>query len=1067
MKLKVRDCIRRAAHGLALTLLMTPAAVTAQYDPYEIHLIQQTWTPRPGVTADAERALVEAADAARRDGRAAVHALVQLYEVPDDSQRAELERAGLILGNPLPGRAWIASVDVAQAASVAERREVRWIEPWTAARRLHPRLATGDVAPWALDREHPGWIMTMVHLHQGVDPRRGEELAARLGGVAFSPVEGLNALTVWMPESRLAELAKDEDVLWIEEGPPPLSPTNDGIRAQMKVEAVVSSPYDLDGKGVNLFVFDGARVRGSHVTFDDGNGSRVKSVDTSPFGAHATHVAGTAAGDGSGSMNGRGRGMAPLSTILSAGYNQPAGMLFWDNAGDIETDYSKARGTFGADLANNSIGSNTSWNNYPCSREGDYAATSRLVDTIVRGNDPAVTGSMLLVWANGNERGGVRCGTGYHTTAEPSCAKNPIHIGAINSDGGAMTDFSSWGPCDDGRLKPTVVAPGCESGRVTGEGFILSGTCNADPGTVGVSCSSDTLYSGTYYCGTSMASPAVTGTLALLLQDWRDHLPIQRLRGPYRMLPALVKAMVIHTARDLGTIGPDYKTGYGSVDAKALIDLERNGASTLGAAGLSVWGTGTAANGQILQYQIEVPAGVAELKASLAWDDFAAETLAAKALVNDLDLELVAPDGTAYQPWVLDPANPHLAAFSGPNHLDNQEQVVLKDPAPGTWTVRVAGTTVLQGPQSFGLVYTAVARQYDEAACTGNASGFEADEDGWTLTNASRVASPAPGHGAFSVQLAGTTSTVAYEASRTFTLPAQQSAAVTFALYTATTEVPTYHAFDTFTVEVRDAANAVLAVLDYHNAGETAGAWLPQRLDLTPWAGKTIQLVFRARTNAAKPTTFWIDDVQVSTCPTAAAAVRAYFFSNGGQDGYVQESSENSGVGGFAQARNVDVLHGFYGLPIGDTDENEQVKGVFSFDTSALPDTATIVSARLILTRKSLSGTNPFDTHGVCRVDIRTGAFNNNAALETNDFEASSTRSPVSLVSKPVVDGDTSYASLNGEGLAAINKAGITQFRLAFSNGDDDDFSRDLLYFVSGEGPEGRELPKLEVVYLP
>ena len=74
-----------------------------------------------------------------------------------------------------------------------------------------------------------------------------------------------------------------------------------------------------------------------------------------------------------------------------------------------------------------------------------------------------------MTWANGNERSGGtprgRCGSNYHTTAEPSCAKNPIHIGALNSDGSSMTSFSSWGPCDDGRLKPVVSAPGCESGR--------------------------------------------------------------------------------------------------------------------------------------------------------------------------------------------------------------------------------------------------------------------------------------------------------------------------------------------------------------------------------------------------------------------------------------------------------------------------------------------------------------------------------------------------------------------------------------------------------------------------
>ncbi|MFL6196481.1 MAG: S8 family serine peptidase [Thermoanaerobaculia bacterium] len=1065
MKIEVRAWVRRTACGLALACL-TIAAPARAADPYEIRLIQQTWTPRAGVTPEAERALVDAAAVALRQGRSVVHALVQLHEIPDDSQRAALQKAGLELGDPLPGRAWIASVEAAQAAAVAELPGVRWIEPWTAARKQHPRLTAGDVASWARDPKHPGWIMTMVHLHQDAELSRGEELAARLGGVALPPLEGVHALTVWLPESKIAELAQDEDVLWIEEGAPPLAATNDGIRKQMKVDTVAASPYGLDGEGVRLLVFDSGRVRGSHVTFDAGNGSRVTALDASPLLSHATHVAGTAAGDGSGSAGGRGRGVAPLSKILSAGYEQISGNGFWDNAGDLENDYALARNSHEADLVNNSLNANVAFNGDPCSREGDYGVTSRLLDRIVRGDDAKITGPMLMVWANGNERWPETCGVNYHTTGEPACAKNPLQIGAIHSDGGAMTDFSSWGPCDDGRLKPTVVAPGCETGRVTGEKFILSAACGEFADDAGADCSSDTLYAGEDFCGTSMASPAVTGTLALLLQDWRAHQPFFLPSfGPLRMMPALVKAMVVHTARDLGVAGPDYRSGYGAVDAKALIDLERGGASKLGAQGTSVWGTDTVTNRQVRSYTINVPAGVAELKATLAWDDVAAQTLAATALVNDLDLELVGPDNTVHQTWVLDPANPYMPATIGDNQIDNQEQAVVKNPQASAWTVRVTGAAVPQGPQSFGLVYTATPRQYDEAACAVTDSTFESGNDGWTLSNAVRVAAPAPGHGAFSMQLVGANSTVS-EVSRTLTLPNRHRAEATFFLYVTTTEFLGTRGNDTTIVEVRDAAGVNLAVLELHDGGDLTGVWMPQRVDLTPWAGMTIQLIFRARTNDKYPATFWIDDIQVKTCPPSTDLVQVSIASTGALDGYVKESSETSSVGGTAYSNNA-TLYGQADFLLGDNDYDEQVKGFLSFDTSTLPDTATIVSARLVLNRSYMSGTNPFTTHGTCRVDIRTGGFNNNAALEPADFQAVATGLPASILSSPALNGDTAWATLNGEALTAVSKTGITQFRLYFSLGDNDDMSADVLYFTAGEDPTPRLRPRLEVTYLP
>ncbi len=195
---------------------------------------------------------------------------------------------------------------------------------------------------------------------------------------------------------------------------------------------------------------------------------------------------------------------------------------------------------------------------------------------------------------------------------------------------------------------------------------------------------------------------------------------------------------------------------------------------------------------------------------------------------------------------------------------------------------------------------------------------------------------------------------------------------------------------------------------------------------------------------------------------TVAPPPTTTFTSVGGEDGWVLESSETSNVGGSIKASDTSSK----GLLLGDNRSNYQYKSILSFDTASLPDNATIMSATLRLQRGTLSGTSPFDTHGALLVDIRNGAFNNNAALETADFQAApATAVGVASLTNATSNGAWSEGAINVNGLAAINKTGRTQFRLYFSLDDNNDKGEDSLGYYAGEYSVAASRPQLVVTY--
>ncbi len=183
--------------------------------------------------------------------------------------------------------------------------------------------------------------------------------------------------------------------------------------------------------------------------------------------------------------------------------------------------------------------------------------------------------------------------------------------------------------------------------------------------------------------------------------------------------------------------------------------------------------------------------------------------------------------------------------------------------------------------------------------------------------------------------------------------------------------------------------------------------------------------------------------------------------SIGAEDGWVRESSENSNVGG----KSVSTGSGSQPIRPGDHKKDRQYKSILSFDTSLIPSNATVLSATLRLKRGNVKGTNPFQTHGNCWVDVTTGGFSGNTVLQNSDFEAEATVTQSAALSIADSNGSWSIAYLDIAGLEALNTEGKTQFRIYFQLDDNDDLSNDYIGYYSGDNGNTTNRPQLVITY--
>jgi Subtilase family/Secretion system C-terminal sorting domain len=496
-----------------------------------------------------------------------------------------------------------------------------------------------------------------------------------------------------------------------------------------------SLSVSLSGTSTNikdkLGIWDGGLLRNTHQEF--GN-NRIRQIDAPPYlNEHATHIAGILIGAG---VNKKARGMAFGSNLK-----------VWNFSDDVSEMAFAANGLL---VSNHSYGVLAGWvfnpdrngivfvdDKYKWEWWGDttisktedyrfgfYDKKSSEIDKIAY-NAPFY----LIVKSADNKRteNGPPTGTpyylrntntkstvsrnkndGYDTVPMDGNAKNILTVGAI--EGGEivptkpsdikMSAYSSWGPTDDGRIKPDLVGVG-ES--------IFAASANGDD-------------SYATYSGTSVSTPNVSGSL-LVLQEYYT-----KQNYGFTMRASTLKGLAIHTANECGTTqGPDYQYGWGLLNIERAAEVIANKNQNHFITESVLYRNSTNS------FQI-VASGKTPIVATICWTDPEGTPTEVKPenlnnrkpkLINDLDIR-ISDEKNTFLPWVLNPDAPSQAATQGDNFRDNVEQIYIEKPVAGrtyTITVNHKGSTLKSDIQYYSLIVSGLTGKPCQASAAITASG--------------------------------------------------------------------------------------------------------------------------------------------------------------------------------------------------------------------------------------------------------------------------------------------------------------------------------------------------------
>ncbi|MEQ8908502.1 MAG: S8 family serine peptidase [Vicingaceae bacterium] len=568
------------------------------------------------------------------------YSIVQFVEVPTEAEKAELSQAGINLLEYIPNRAFIAKLNNLGSQSLSNLN-IRAITPYVKEFKQAYRLKMRENPDWAKQGNDRLELTLALHLDQNTEEVSNSlrQMGAEISKTSYYE----DFVNLIIEESKIEDLLDQPFTKYLDYVPAP--PEKEDTRARSlhrgnKLDSDHALGRKYDGTGVSIAIADDGAI-GPHIDIK----GRVTQFVTNPGGTHGDMTSGIAMG--AGNLDPTIKGMATGAYLY---YYNISG---YPHIGNAVTNLN-TRGV---------VVTSTSYSQ-GCN---NYENTARGIDQQVRQNP-----ELLHVFSAGNSSSS-NCGYGAGTpwgniTGGRKQGKSVIATGNLDYQGN-LTNSSSRGPSEDGRIKPDICANGTNQ-------MSTDPNNNYAPGG-----------------GTSAAAPSIAGLATQLYHGFRS------INGGTNPESGLIKASMLNTARDIGNPGPDFFFGWGRVNAhRAMSLLEDNR-----------YLNSTISQGGNNSHTFSINQNLEELRVMVYWTDYEGSTVASRALVNDLDMRLVTPNADTIRPWVLN-STPNAALLSAPatrgvDNLNNVEQVTIDTVPTGTYEVLINGTTIPQGPQSYYVLW--------------------------------------------------------------------------------------------------------------------------------------------------------------------------------------------------------------------------------------------------------------------------------------------------------------------------------------------------------------------------
>ena len=572
--------------------------------------------------------------------------LLFFSSLPTQLQKVQLEEKGVNFLYYLPKNIFAVSLRKNLTAEELVQFNILSVNKFSPIYKIDKKLKKESFPAWAIKNN---LLHIKVLLFKDVIISDVVEYFRYLSESIEDVNEFSHSVTIAINASNLNLISELKFVSYIEPIDPPSEKENDEGRTLHRSNTINTNftmGRHYDGNGINVMMQDDGLI-GPHADYQGRiDQSNCGGCSSSISNDHGDHVAGTIMGSGN---------IDPLAAGMANGAFLYVYSSSNNNYYDIPTIYPN----------NDVIITSKSYSN-GCN--AGYTSLSQDLDEQI-----LLYPSLIHVFSAGNN-GSSDCGYGAgsgwgNVTGGHKQAKNVLAVANLNGLG-IIASSSSRGPAEDGRIKPDISAQGSSVWSTLPENTYGNKT------------------------GTSMSCPGIAGIMAQLYQAYKE------LNGGVNPPSALMKCVLLNSADDLGNAGPDFKYGWGEVNAfKAVKMLENTNytSSTISHLGINT-------------HTIIIPAGVTQVKIMTYWHDKEASTSASIALVNDINTTLsYIPLGISYSPLVLDesPTQSALnsAAVPGIDDLNNMEQIVLDNPISGSYILNVNGFSIPYGPQEYWVTY--------------------------------------------------------------------------------------------------------------------------------------------------------------------------------------------------------------------------------------------------------------------------------------------------------------------------------------------------------------------------